>query len=348
MVNYSNDATIKEKEFNMASSNNKKLSILYVLKVLQEFSDINHPLTQSEIAKKIYSQYGMECERKSIAYNIESLIDIGYDIVKAPTKGVYLGMREFEPSEITYLIDAVFSSKTLTSKQSQDLSNKLSSFLSSYDKKKYKYVYKSDEINRTNNKQLFYNIDIINEAIENNKQIKFTYNAYDINGNLKPKRDGKEYIVNPYFMINSCGKYYLVCNYDYYDEIANYKIELITNISLLDCPIKPVTELQGFKNGIDISKYINEHIYMFTSPTVTAKLKVYSESSLTQIFECFGKNARAYKDGDGLYAMVTAEEDSLIYWCVQFGDIVELIEPQSTRNEIKKIINKLKDKYGES
>ena len=37
----------------MAYSGNKKLSIIYILDILKEYSDENHPLTQNEIVKKI-------------------------------------------------------------------------------------------------------------------------------------------------------------------------------------------------------------------------------------------------------------------------------------------------------
>ena len=148
----------------MASPNNKKLSILYILKILQDYSDENHLLTQKDIAKLLYTNYGMECERKSISSNIDALIDLDYDIIKS-SNGCYLGDRKFEPSEIQFLIDAVFSSKSIPSKQSKELATKLSGLLSNYQKKQYKYIYKAEEINRTSNKQLFYTIDIINEAI---------------------------------------------------------------------------------------------------------------------------------------------------------------------------------------
>ena len=162
----------------MALPNNKKLSIIYTLKILQEFSDETHILTQEDIRKILYSKYGMECERKSIGASIDSLIDCGYDIIKTP-KGCFLASRELESSEITFLIDAIFSSKMISSKQAKDLANKLSLFTSKYKRKKYNYLFKADEISRSNNQQLFYNIDIINEAIEKNKQIKFTYNNTD-------------------------------------------------------------------------------------------------------------------------------------------------------------------------
>ena len=66
----------------MAYTNNKKLSIIYILEILKEHSDEKHPLTQNEILKKLNDIYGMECERKSVGANIENLIEAGYDIVK--------------------------------------------------------------------------------------------------------------------------------------------------------------------------------------------------------------------------------------------------------------------------
>ena len=55
--------------------------------------------------------YGMECERKSIGTNIDFLIDAGYDIVKCEGGGCYLGEREFEQSEISFLITRQFCRK---------------------------------------------------------------------------------------------------------------------------------------------------------------------------------------------------------------------------------------------
>lgn len=329
----------------MPSDSNKKLLILYVLKILQDYSDENHLLSQNDIASKISNLYGMTCERKSVATNIDSLIDFGYDIVKT-NKGSYLAIREFEPSEIRFLVDAVFSSKILTSNQAKDLAIRLSKNLSIYKRKKYTYIYKSDEISRTNNKQLFYNIDIINEAIESNKQISFTYNYYGIDGKLTPRNKGRDYLVNPYFMVNNQGKYYLVCNYDYYDELGNYKIEQITNIKLLDSPIKPINKIKGCETNFDISKYINENVYMFSSKVINAKIRLKSGFDGTYVHELFA-NAKIKKENETFYAYVNADEDSIIYWCIQYGDVVELVAPQETRNKIISELNSTLKKYKE-
>lgn len=325
----------------MPSSSNKKLSIIYTLQVLRDYSDENHLLSQNDIVIKINNIYGMTCERKSIATNIDSLIDFGYDIVKT-NAGSYLASREFEPSEIRFLVDAVFSSKSINSKHSRELAKKLSEFLSIYQRKQYKYVYKADELNRTDSKELFYNIDIINESIENNKQIEFDYirNGYKSNNTKK-----HPYKVNPYCLINNQGKYFLVCNYDYFDEIGNYKLERIHNIKILDTPIKPVTLVKGFENGLDIAKYANENIYMFATKTINATVKMYSEWATTYVEEWFGKNANLYEKENSIFADITANETSLIYWCLQYGEDIELLSPKDTRDKIKEIVKQINKRY---
>ncbi len=320
---------------------NKKLLILYILDILKDFSDENHLLSQNDIMKKLYSIYGVECDRKSIGANIDSLIDFGYGIVKT-RKGSFLAEREFEPSEVQFLVDAVFSSRCISSKHSIDLAKKLSSTLSNYQRKQYNYVYKSNELNRTSSKELFYNIDIINEAIEKDKQIQFNYKKTTFkNVNLKDKT----YVVNPYYLINNQGKYFLVCNYDYFNEIGNYKVERIYNIKILDSPRKPINKLKEFENGFDIVKYANENIYMFSTKSIDALLKLSSDKSSIPVEEWFGKNATFFEKDSNLYAKINANETSLIYWCIQYGEDVELLEPKETREKIKNIVNIIKQKY---
>lgn len=325
----------------MASESNKKLSIIYTLEILKEYSDENHLLTQADIAKLIAQVYGMECERKSIATNIESLIDLGIDIIKVAHKGCYIGERALEPSEVSFIVDALFSSKSINGKQAKDISLKLSTLLSKYQRKKYNYIFKSDQINRTDNCELFYNIEIIQEAIENNKKISFQY--------IKPyfEKENRKfpYIVNPYFLINSQGRYYLVCNYDHFNEISNYKLDFIKNIKILDEERKLITDIEGCEKGLDISKYINEHIYAFGDRTINATLKLPDENAVPYVIEWFGGNAKIYKKENTIFAEVTANEQALIYWCLQYGESVELVSPKITREKIKEILNQIYEKY---
>jgi predicted DNA-binding transcriptional regulator YafY len=325
--------------------NNKKLLSLYILKILEKYSDDTHFLTQQDLIDKTYQTYGIEFERKAISRNIDSLIDFGYDIVKNKKLGVYLNSRRFETGEIAFLVDAIFSSKSIPSGYAKDLIGKIMQDVSIFNTRKYKYVHKADEISRTDNKQLFLNIDMINQAIEENKKISFQYNEYDINKNLVPKKDGDDYIVNPYFMVNSRGKYYLVGNYDKYDDISHYKLELIMNIKIIESPVKPIKQILEFKDGVDISKYINEHIYMFSGETCSIILKLTNKAVISDLIEWFGKDVSIRDRDNAVYASFKTNKQSFIYWALQYGENIEVIEPKELREEIKQILKKLLEKY---
>lgn len=327
----------------MAIDTNKKLLIIYIYEILKEYSDENHLLTQQDIIKLIKQIYDMDCERKSVGNNIDFLIDLGFDIIKVPHKGCYLGERVLEPSEVSFIIDSLFSNKSISGKQAKELSTKLSNLLSKYQRKRYHYIYKAEQVNRTNNKELFYNIEIIQEAIEKNKKISFNY----VRSYYSEENTLKTYIINPYFLINSQGRYYLVCNFDYYGEIANYKVDFIKNIKILDDERKTLNNLKRCENGIDISKYINEHIYLFGDKTVNATLKLSDENVITYVVEWFGENAKIYKKENTFFADITSNEKALVYWCLQYGESVELLSPIETRNKIKEKVEIIYYKYKE-
>lgn len=66
----------------------KKTIILYVLKILQEGSSKDKPITQTNITK-VLNSIGVSCTRKTIGRNIDYLIEFGYKIVKLSGGGCY-------------------------------------------------------------------------------------------------------------------------------------------------------------------------------------------------------------------------------------------------------------------
>ena len=98
-----------------------KLYILYLLEILQKYSDQDHPLMQKDIAAIMERDYGVTCERKSITRNLGNLLDMGYDIVHLERKGYYLANRPFEDSELRLLIDSVMASRHIPVKQAKQL-----------------------------------------------------------------------------------------------------------------------------------------------------------------------------------------------------------------------------------
>lgn len=327
----------------MATEERKPI-ILYVIDVLKKYIDENHSLTYAEIGEKIKEDFDVETSYKTVARIITSLIEYGLDIVKKGKNGCSLYGRSFDNSQLSFLIDAIFSSKSITSDHAQKIIEELMKDCSIYEKKKYDYIYKANEIARTHNKSLFYTVDTIQRAIENGKQIKFTYNEILPNKKLKTRYNGKEYIINPYFMINNRGKYYLVCNYDKYNNISNYKIECISNISTLDTPIKPIAILEGCED-FDVSTYVNEHVYMFSGQTINANIKVDNAKLINDIVDWYGDNIDIKEKEDGIYISLNVNEQAFLYWSLQYGQNIEIIKPVATRKKYISMLQEIIKKY---
>ena len=325
---------------------NKKASILLILKVLEEYSDEDHFLTQQDIIDKVDELYGIELERKSVAFSISLLQELDYDINKSPRGGYALLSRSFDNSEIRYIVDSLFSSKSISGKQAAELSKKLNSCLSKYQRKDYNFIYKSNEINRTENKELFYTLELIEEAKRRGKRVSFQYLSFDENGKPYTKMDGFRYIVSPYYSANSGGRYFLICNYrEKYRAITWFRIDYMVNPKIEEeWPIKPIESLKGVKN-FDIADYLNDNIYLLDGEVIKATLEIENPNYVQFVVDWFGRNARTYKKEGKLYADIKCNESALFYWYMQYSECVTIISPQSLIERVKKEAERIVKKY---
>ena len=323
----------------------KKLAPFYILDILKEYTDQNHSLTQKEILEKLKSNYGVELERKSVGANLEMLMNLDYDIVKNPGGGYYLLEREFDETEVKFLTDAIFSSKIINAKQAQDLALKISKSLSRFERKNYNYVYKSTEVSRTSTQEFFYNIDVISEAIDKKKQISFVYLTYDKKGKLVKRYEGYRYHVSPYFMVNNFGKYYVIGNYYKYDQHINYRIDYISDIKLESGDIRPMEDIKTLGKNFNISKYINDHVYMFGGEIIDAKLEMLADFGIIYVKDWFGDNAKIKEEDGKTFVYLKTDERALFYWLLQYQEYVIIHEPQEIKQKIILTLNKSIQNY---
>ncbi len=328
----------------------KRFTRFRVFEILNDFTNGEHHLKQSEILEKLNALYGMQVERKNIRECIDDINYLGesYGVYVNSEKGdgTFLLSRVFEKSEISFLIDAIFSSRSIDPKQAQELTNKLQKFLSKSDRKSFAYVAKSSEMTRTDNQSVFYNLENILDAIEKGKKIRFNYNRFYLDSAKNEKQKNRKLVASPYYLVNSQGKYYLVCNIDSFDDIANYRIERMANIEILDDDIRPIKTLKDCTNGLDIAKYANENIYMFSPNAVQAKIRIDNEYTVSYVQDWFGEKTRIYQGADKqIYADIRGNEQALIYWCLQYGESIELVEPAILRDKIKTIVADMYKKY---
>lgn len=326
---------------------NKKSSILLVLKVLEEYTDEEHYLTQQEIIDKIYQNFNIELERKSVASSLKLLEELDYDIAKGSRGGFALLSRTFDNTEAYYLIDAILSSRSIDGKEAKRLSDAISSCFSIYQRKDYSYIYKSEEINRTSNKDVLLNVNIIHEAIKEGKMVGFKYITCDRNGNKINRKHGYEYIVSPYYLVNNFGRYYLICNFkEKYRSLHTFRIDYMIDVNIKkDMNIKRITELKDIEKNFSISKYINDHIYMFGGNVIDAVLKLDSEGMILTIKDWFGESIKILNKDDGIYVKIHSNEDALYYWVLQYSDCIKVVSPDSFVLRIKDGLSKAIEKY---
>ena len=327
----------------------KKSSIVLVLKVLEEYTDDEHYLTQNEIASKIEEEYGLELDRKSVGSSLQILQNpnIGYSVEKGPKGGWALTGRTLDVTEVTYLIDAIFSSRSISGTDAKKLAKDVSKCLSKYQRKNYLYLQKSTEVNRTGNVDVLFNVSLISEAVSKKKQISFKYLEYDKEGKIRPAKHGYVYKVNPYYLVNNFGRYYLLAcfNPQRYGHIQTYRVDMMDEMNILEEDRVSLTSLKHAPKDFTISKYMNEHIYLFNSEVVYAKLELSSGRSVSYVKDWFGEKAKISNEGGKIYAYVRCDKEALKYWCMQYCEVVKVLEPESLVEEVKESLKKALEKY---
>ncbi len=259
-------------------------------------------------------------------------------------KGYRLLSREFDDSELRILIDSVLFSKSISTKQAKGLIEKIRSLASNYFNVKVSYVSNLPELNRTINKQAMYSLDAINDAIADKKKISFIYNQIGTDFKLHPKRE-EPYIVNSYQIVANNGRFYLISNYDKYDNVAHFGIDKMTDVRVLDEKIKPMSKVPELEKGLNLPKYMAEHFYMFSGLSVSAKIKT-TEDMMSELVDWFGTDFRIIeKDNDSICIRVNCNQDALRYWALQYGPYAEIIEPEDLRNRLLSDINGMHKKY---
>lgn len=171
------------------------------------------------------------------------------------------------------------------------------------------------------------------------------YNAFDIKKELKP-RYKENCIVNPYHMLMNNGRYYLMANFPQYNNMAFLRMDYITDVEETDNDVRPLTEIDGYENGIDLSKLRTNYPYMFSGENVKAKFKT-DDKMVGDFIDWFGDKISISECDDGIIVRLTANRNAIIYWSLQYGGRVELIEPIDLRKEIKRNLEEILSKYSE-
>ena len=187
-----------------------KLKLLRLRDILLERTDENHCMSVPQIIEALES-YGIYAERKSIYSDLDCLEQYGMDIIKTQT-GYCVGNRDFELSELKILVDVVQASRFLTARKTVSLIGKIMKLAP---KSEAATLQRSVVISgrvKTPNEKIYYNVDVIQNAIRLSKKIRFKYFSYGEGFEKQFRHGGEDYIENPVALMWNDENYYLVSN----------------------------------------------------------------------------------------------------------------------------------------
>lgn len=218
----------------MAKSSNQKLKLFYILRMLAENTDEEHVLSTQEIIRRL-AENDIKAERKSIYDDMECLTEYGYDIILKKGRvggGYYLASREFELAELKLLVDAVQASRFMTARKSRELIRKLEKLASRNQAGQLqRQVYVAGRV-KTENERIYYNVDTLYRAIDEDVRISFTYLEWDLEKKLRPRRNGERYRVSPWALIWEDENYYLAAYDAEADTIKHYRVDKMGEVVL--------------------------------------------------------------------------------------------------------------------
>lgn len=332
----------------MSGNPKQKLKLLYIADILKKYTDEEHAMAVGEIIEHLEKE-GIVAERKSVYNDIKVLRDYGMPIINGnePVRGFFFAGGEFQLSELMMLIDAVQASPVITRKKTKEFIEKLRSMASVHQSQQLESQIYIDNRFKSENEEIYYNIDRIKQAVNRGVKVKFIYQRRQLVGNIPVLDTGREFVISPYATIWNDDKYYLVGNYDKYDDLSHYRIDKMKRVECTDEPARDFREVCGYTTRFDAADYTRRVFNMFAGANQRGVELICENRLLETMIERFGISV-PYKQIDSEHFTIkvyAVANDGLEQWILNFGGGVVVKSPSELRDSIKKRLEYMLESY---
>jgi len=327
----------------MAKGPNQKAKLLFLMRILCERTDEDHPMTIAQLSEAL-GEYGISAERKSLYDDIEVLRYFGVDVVsrRDKTYGYYVGERDFELAELKILVDAVQSSKFITHRKSNELIKKIEGLTSVYGARQLdRQVYVSNRIKNAN-ESIYYLIDYIHRAISEDSSILFKYTVWLPSKEKMQKKSGQDYKISPWALCWDDESYYMI-GYDTDAQIIkHFRVDKMENIRLTG------EKRDGYEHFkmFDMGAYSKKMFGMFNGEEEHVTL-VCDNSLAGVIIDRFGKDITITSVDENRFriSVKVAVSPQFFAWVFSFGDMIEITSPKAVSDKMLEMIKTAEKKY---
>ncbi len=316
----------------------QKPRLLAVLKILETYSDEQHPLTFADLTRLLKEQYDITAHRTTLQRDLDELSAFGVDIVKARStqNRFFIGERVLQTPELRLLADAIGSSKCLTEKKSKELTDKLCSLVSIHQAEVLRNRPLNAPVTKPKNEQIYYIIDAINSAIDRKKVIRFTYTDYTPDKQAVLRGDGEVYTLSPYACIWN-GDYYYVVGWSHKrHDITVFRVDRIA------APPE-VTEESAVPPpaGFDLCEYSKTMFQMYHGKDVIIELQCANEL-MRAVIDRFGDDVQTEILDEAHFKVIAPVSLSPTFygWLFEFGGAIRILAPTEAKDAYYNMVMK--------
>lgn len=344
-------------KINYNSTTKRILRPLNLLEILKQNTDLDQSLDAKAIKEKLRVIYDDDVSKSDTIINYMAALmdyqeenDAGlliYDKLDEGTSDKHeyysedLGLTDGELSALYLLL---LKSKAIYDKHSHELLRKVTLQI-----KKRRLRTISDVVNHphiddgqlgTENYEVLTNLELITEAIHDEKNIVFDYCTYNFKKELVPKVKEFPYEVKPLIQISSDGDLYVI-GYNKYDEEERvYRIDKMKNIRIDDTIEIEVKQ--------DSTRRMSKNItFMHLDETIKVTLRC-EKRILSYVIEQFEEAVIEKDDESDNHFFATIPDTSFYgakYWILQYSSDCEVLTPPDLRESIKVTLKKALERY---
>ena len=162
----------------------------------------------------------------------------------------------------------------------------------------------------------------------------------DENGQKVYRRDGHHYVVEPVALVFNEDNYYLIVYSEKHDNTANYRVDRIDSVEVLDDPISEKARSLRRK----VARYTEEAFKMFNGQPETVTLR-FSDKLIGPVLDKFGEVTKMTRvDDHTIEATVQVRIAPTFWgWLFQFGKQMKIVAPDEIKDQYKQQLRELND-----
>lgn len=141
-------------------------------------------------------------------------------------------------------------------------------------------------------------------------------------------------------------KYYLICNYNKYDDISNYRVDRIRNIQILEEKGKPFETLKwSGHQPMNLNEYMREDVYMYSSENAFVKFRIV-KAMISDVIDLFGKGVNFSEETDTHVSVsVHVNERAAEQFAKNYAPDVVILQPKRLRDKLRDDLKKSWEAY---